>query len=181
VTGWRLGGTSSAGAEPVHHVFVVCTLSVHYMSTVYLQCVHYVSTVCPLCMHCVSTVCLQCVHCVSTVCPLVCQLCVRYVSTVCPLCRRALHNTLMQKWGGNTDPGNTLLMLQEAARGLSLSPVLRCLLHRLQPLQLLINSLLPEHGRDTQQSACVVVLEKQLFSIPECLHSDRNAHPTVGI
>ena len=27
-----------------------------------------------------------------------------------------------------------------------------------------------------EQSACVVVMEKQLFSIPECLHFDGNAH-----
>ena len=41
------------------------------------------------------------------------------------------------------DPGGAFLVLQQAAGSLGVSSVLGGLLHRLQPLQLLINALLP--------------------------------------
>ena len=49
---------------------------------------------------------------------------------------------LQEKWA-NAHPGDALLVLQHLAGGLGLCPVLGCLLHRLQPFQLLINSLFP--------------------------------------
>ena len=72
-----------------------------------------------------------------------------------------------------TYPGYTLLVLQESARGLSLCPVLRHLLHGLQPLQLLIYTLLPVKRQAQEEVTAWCFFDTQVSMDRPCIRMQR--------